>query len=268
MTGDGVVQAPDDRRWFRTPHSWWSVARIALVAMWVGWAALTWWSAPRHATVEQARADLSAGRAAGYEWADDWSSDDGFVFGWGRPPTLRSSGTAGPLFVWRTPDWRIRYAVLDDVRPSESFPASPDSDASAYSGPEAASLGHTIRAAGQESAWAAVNPPAPIAMLILALGLGSLLILIGGPAPVTGTRWFWFWLISAAPFGLGLLYWLGRERPWSRTAVTRAGPTGKDTRRGGILGIGLAVVAMIATSLLAYWLNRLLGSHIVPLPAS
>ena len=267
MTGDTAVHQLGSGRWLRAADAWWSLLRVVLVVLWVGWAAATWWSAPRSATVAQARADLSAGRMASYEWADGWDSERSW--NWAATPTLRSSGPAGPLFVWRTPNWRIRYTVLDDVpRVPGSFPAATDIDSSAYSGPEAASLAQTLRSADQEPGSTGGHPPQPIATLVLILGLSSLFILVAGPAPVTGTRWFWFWLVSGVPFGLGLLYWLARERPWSRTVVARVGPIGRDPRRRWYLGIGLAILTGIASSLLVYWLSRLLGAEIVPLPPS
>lgn len=267
MTGDGVVQLVDRSRWLRTPDFWWSAIRIALVALWFGWAALTWWTAPRPATVAEARADLSARRVASYEWADEWVSD-GSSRGWASTsPTLRSSGTAGPLFVWRTTTGRIRYVVMDHVpRASGSFPATTGVDASMYSGPEAASLGVEAPAVG-ESGGVETGPLRPIMALTPLVGLLVLGIIVAGPAPVTGTRWFWFWLVCGAPFGLGLLYWLGQERPWSRAALPRAGPTGKEVRRRGFTGFLLVLLASIVIGLLSHGLNRLLGSAIVPLPA-
>jgi hypothetical protein len=241
------------------------MARIALVALWIGWAALTWWTAPRPASVAQARADISAGRVASYEWADGWESGNRWY--WGATPRLRSSGTAGPLFVWRTSAGRIRYAVLDDVpRRSGSFPAATGVDASTYSGPEAASLGQAAPATS-ESGLIDTRPLKPIMVFTPLVGLLILGIIVSGPAPVIGTRWFWFWLVTGAPFGLGLLYWLGRERPWSRTAIARAGPIGRDPRYRWYAGVGFTILGTLLSSLLAYWLNRVLGGEIVPLPA-
>ena len=70
MTGDTAVHQLGSGRWLRAADAWWSLLRVVLVVLWVGWAAATWWSAPRSATVAQARADLSAGRMASYEWAE------------------------------------------------------------------------------------------------------------------------------------------------------------------------------------------------------
>ena len=85
--------------------------------------------------------------------------------------------------------------------------------------------GGTIRRAGvvgATSAWV-LGGGAALAVLILA-------VLVAGPAPVRGTRWFWFWLIYAGPYGLGMVFWLLRDRPWS-TTTQPAQATG-GTERG------------------------------------
>jgi hypothetical protein len=62
---------------------------------------------------------------------------------------------------------------------------------------------------------------------------------------VLGTRWFWFWLVTMAPFGLGLLFWLFRDRPWTRATPAPDGPPRRDR---GILGFCIGVLATILIS--------------------
>lgn len=264
MTGDAVVERVDHHRWLRTRRSWWSLLRIALVLLWAGWAALSWWTAPREADVTQARADLAAGRMAWLQWADTWTNENGWH--WANAPDLRSSGEAGPLFVWRTPDWRTHYVVVDEA-PGASSGITPGDDAvdgATYSGPEAASLARAISDRGLEIRWAGFHPQPPPTGLAGALVALALAVLVFGPAPARGTRWYWFWLGSIVPFGLGLLYWLARERPWSATAREPASEAGRDRRSRWYVGIMFGIGTGIVGSLLVYWLHQALGEWFVP----
>lgn len=262
MTGNAVVQRVAEHRW--RPTSGWSVLRIALIVLWVAWAALSWWHTPREATVAQARADLAAGRVTQLEWGDSWRNNG---WGWIRPPELWSDGDHGPLFAWRTPDQRVHYAMLDAVpRSATSFPATSDTNQGpSYTGLEAASLGQAVTSAGLDPVGPGIGTTAPpLTLVAVLLGLATLVGLLSGPAPVTGTRWFWWWLVWGVPFGLGLLYWLARERPWSTTAQPPPGPLGRDPRRRWYLGIATSIVTGILGSLLVGGLNRLLGDGLVP----
>jgi hypothetical protein len=259
--GDSGSRQPRER------GSWWRMLRIALVALWVVWAALSWWAAPRQADVAEARADLSAGRVMSYQWADSWDADA--IDGWNSPerPRLRSSGTQGPMFVWRTPDWRIHYAMTGVD--STEFTLDDSVDATRFSDPEAASVDQAVHAAGLRTGAVDDGPVWPILLAItIVMALTFLGVLINGPAPVTGTRWCWFWLVSGAPLGLGLLYWLARERPWSATVVARRGTSGVDGRRRWYVGFIGGILASLAVSLLVYLLHDLLGDTLVPHPGS
>jgi hypothetical protein len=213
--------------------------------------------------VDEARADLAGGRVVSYEWGDSWGSEGGW--NWAATTKLQSSGTQGPLFVWRTPDWRVHYANLDGgyegVTPTGSV------DASHYSGPQATSLAEAVRSAGRGTGWG-VGPPQPLMGLLMAfLGASILVLVVAGPAPATGTRWYWFWLVTGVPLGLGLLYWLATERPWAdRTELPPSAAGSRDPRRRWYRGMAFAILASIACAVLIYGLGRLLGDGIVPHP--
>jgi hypothetical protein len=48
------------------------------------------------------------------------------------------------------------------------------------------------------------------------------LFLLRAPQPRRATRWGWFWVFSI-PLGLGILWWLLDEHPWSLPGVGAAG---------------------------------------------
>jgi hypothetical protein len=262
MTGDAHTRRAGFGGRLPAPHSWWSVLRIAAVLLWVVWAALSWWSQPRHATVEQARADLAAGRLVSYEWGDSWESN--VTWRWAEPPTLESSGTYGPLFAWKTADLRVHYARLDAS--DSAFTLRGTVDESQYSGKEAASLAEAVQAAGHGSGFPGNGTSRLLMLVSLSLALPFLVVLVTGPAPAVGTRWFWYWLVSTVPLGLGLLYWLGRERPWSSTATTPDGPPGKENRHRWYVGLGCGFVTTIVFGLVLLGLNRLVGDWLFPAP--
>ena len=228
------------------------------MVMWALWAALSWWSAPRQTDVAQARADLAAGRVASYQWGDAWRSEHGR---WATSPRLESSGAQGPLFVWRTPYGRTHYAVTDDASGVGEV-----ADPAQYSGPEAASLAEALASAGLDEGPVGTDwPKSIISAAVVVLGVSFLGVLVTGPAPVTGTRWLWIWLVSGPAFGLGLLYWLTRERPWSSTAApVAARPDGREPRRRWYVGFAIGLLASFVGALLVYALDRLLGDQIVP----
>ncbi|MFD6753008.1 hypothetical protein [Micromonospora gifhornensis] len=68
-----------------------------------------------------------------------------------------------------------------------------------------------------------------------------------------------------APYGLGLLYWWARERPWSASATPAAHV---DRRDSGILGLGLGILASILISLVLLALHTALGDRWVPQPGT
>jgi hypothetical protein len=75
-----------------------------------------------------------------------------------------------------------------------------------------------------------------------------------------------FWLVFIAPCGLGLLFWVARDRPWSRSAATAAASGGTERRDRSILGFGIGIVAMILISVLLLILHEALGDRWVPRP--
>ncbi len=199
----------------------WSFVRVALIVGWVLWAGGSWWTTPREGDAARARADLVAGRVVAYDWADGWNSA-----GWSwssERPSLRSPGEDGRIFAWRTTDLRVRWTTDDP------------------------SLRPALQAAGVSETGADDGPVrTTLTALVLGLGLAFLLVLVFCSAPVRGTRWFWFWLVSGIPFGLGLLVWLAREAPWSRTARPR------EPRRRWYVGLGVAILSsFLAVALLA-----------------
>jgi hypothetical protein len=87
-------------------------------------------------------------------------------------------------------------------------------------------------------------------------------VIAAGPAPVLGTRWFW--LTYTAPYGLGLVFWLLRDRPWSRSAQLARTAGGEEKRDRGFLGLLIGVLASFPISALVMVLNMALGDRWVP----
>jgi hypothetical protein len=246
-----VAVTSSDVRPARRGRRWWLGLRFVLIAAWALWAAAGWWTTPRQASLADARAGLAAGAVAVYQWGDEWDDQaNGIAFGWNRQPFLRSSGEPGPLFAWRTTTGQVRYTNL--ITDGE--------------GPGVAELTKALTAqaatAGAEFGdVAGGRQQRTVEVLLPLLGLSFLLLLLAGPAPVTGTKWFWWWVVAGMPFGLGLLAWLTREHPWSRTARPPQG----GQRRSGFAGLGLAIAASLAGLLLTLALNRLFGDAVAPI---
>lgn len=255
---EGVVAAPAGRT-----RRWWGVLRIALVLLWLVAAVLAWWTAPRKQSYDHARADVVAGRVTAYQWGDRWDSNGPAP--WFGASALRSSGTLGPLFAWRTPDGRVKWTDTIDFDQVSTTGAV---DERRYSGAGAVGLAQDIQAAGLARWNGDVDsPPGPV-VLGIGVGLAAIFlgVLVAGPAPVLGTRWFWFCLVSLAPLGLGLLFWLARDRPWSRSAAPPPLPGDAERRDRGMLGVIIGIVAMILTSILLVMLHGALGDRWIPRP--
>jgi hypothetical protein len=245
---------------FRAPTSWRPVLRIAVVVLWVAWAVLSWWSQPRPADADQARADIAAGRVVAFEWGVAF--EPSLSWDWARTPELRTSKTIGPTLAWRTPDQRIHYVRLDG-------PGSPadgtDRSTGDYTTGEAASMGAVLAAAGLDSDTPGISNPRPLMLATSFLWLTFLFVLVIGPAPVVGTRWFWFWAAAVAPFGSGILLWLARERPWSASASASAEPA-REPRQRWYVGLGFGLLASLLATALVYGLNVALGDTVIPNP--
>jgi len=254
---EGVLSAPAGRRW-----RWWDVLRLALVLLWLLAAATAWWTAPRKQSYEQARADVAAGRVTAYQWGDRWDGEGPGP--WFSTSTLQSSGTIGPLFAWRTPDGRVRWTDTDDFGQVTTTGAV---DGRSYSGAGAVGIAQDMRAAGVEDRGGDVDASEPvtigIGVVLAAIFLG---MVVAGPAPVLGTRWFWFCLVYLTPLGLGLLFWLARDRPWSRAAAPAIVPGGVGRRDRGVLGFGIGILATFLISVLLLILHGTLGDRWVPWP--
>jgi hypothetical protein len=179
---------------------------------------------------------------------------------------LRASSTLGPLFAWRTPDGRVYWTDTDNF---DQVTTTRAVDPASYSGPGAVGIAQDLRAGGLEHRAGEVHP---LGVAVAVTGIGLVLaavflgVVVAGPAPVLGTRWFWFWLVSTAPYSLGMLFWLSRDRPWLRPVVPAAMPGDRERRDRGILGLGLGILATILISLLLLTLHEALGDRWVPLP--
>jgi hypothetical protein len=255
----GGLGMPPERAW-----RWWGALRIALVLLWLLAAVVTWWTAPRKQGYDQARADVAAGRVTAYQWGDRW--DVGRSPRWFGTPALQGSGTLGPLFAWRTPDGRVHWTDTDMFGQVTTTGVV---DQGSYSGPGAVGIAQDLRAAGLEHRAGVAHSPVPvghwIGVLVAAIVLG---VVVAGPAPVRGTRWFWFWLIYLTPHGLGLLFWVARDHPWSRSVVRAAAPSTVERRDRGILGFGIGILASILISAVLLVLHQALGDWWVPRPAA
>ena len=256
---DGVLVAPAGRT-----CRWWGVLRLALVLLWLLAAVMTWWTAAREQGYDQARADVTAGRVTAYQWGDRWDGDGPGP--WFGASTLQSSGTLGPLFAWRTQDGRVQWTDTGDFDQVTTTGAIDDKG---YSGAGAVGIAQDIRAAGLEDRGGDVDAREPvvvgIGVVLAAIFLG---MVVAGPAPVLGTRWFWFCLVYLTPLGLGLLFWLARDRPWSRAAAPAIVPGGVGRRDRGVLGFGIGILAMFLISLLLLILHGALGDRWVPQPGA
>ena len=251
VTGDAVV-----REVGRSRVSWWQVLRVALVLGWVAWAGVTWWSAPRESSAAQARADMAAGRLASFEWGDRWEND-GALF---NPfqSGLQSSGGPGPVLLWHTTDGRQHYAAVDNG--GSGTDPQLEENTTFSSGPEAEALDTELRA--YEARGLPDEVPLRSAQKVLPLAGAVLFLwaLVSATDPVFGTKWFWFWLATGVPLGLGLLWWLARERPWSHRATVR------EKRLNGWTGFGLGLLGTLVVGLAVWGLRALFGDALVPIP--
>ena len=176
---EGLVGAPAART-----GRWWSALRLALVLLWLLAAVTTWWTAPRQQGYDQARADAAAGRVTAFQWGDRWEVDS--PPRWFDTPALRSSGTLGPLFAWRTPDGRVHWTDTDRF---DEVTITDTVDDGSYSGPGAVGIAQDLRASGLEHrAGAVLLPVAVVIWAGLVLAAISLGVLVAGPAPGPGRR--------------------------------------------------------------------------------
>lgn len=204
----------------------WRVLRLVLVALCLVTAATAGWTAPRETAYARAQADVLAGRVEAYRWGDHWEEETPGP-GFDRP-TLVSSGDAGPVFLWQLADGRVRWTDTADRDQAD-----------------VAWLTDAVRSAGLPGPSADVAPLGRVVDgLSLLLGLAFLVVLVNGPAPALGTRWYWFWVGALPPYGVGLLFWLFRDRPWSRRA---ARPGGRRDR--GFLGLLTALVLTVVVGI-------------------
>ena len=135
-------------------------------------------------------------------------------------------------------------------------------DEQAYSGPGAVGIAESLRAAGRDPTATRADLTNPLAgRLGVILGLAFLGVLVIGPAPALGTRWFWWWVVVLTPYGLGLLFWLARDRPWARPAE----PAGPRARDRGLLGLITGFLAAIVINVLLLLLTGVLGDRWVPM---
>lgn len=204
--------------------------RVGLAVLWVVWAALAWWSAPRETTAEQFDADFAAGRIASYQTTDAWD---------------RPAPWAAPARAWWNPDGPLLAWTNDNGQTFYTWPHQP------------------VHAIAQELGFAGIShrsgtsPLAQTASVLgLALIIAGLLVLLGGCDPRRGTRWFWFW-IGQIPLGLGYLAWLWFERP-------ATAPSPEPQRRSGLLGFGVLLVSGFAVTALVIGARHVFGSWLVP----
>ncbi|WBB49810.1 hypothetical protein O3597_04835 [Verrucosispora sp. WMMA2044] len=248
-----IDDVPADRR-----RHWWTVLRLGVVALWLVAAGTAWWTAPRQQSYDQAEADLAAGRVVAHQWGDRWDADRRTP--WFGTADLESSGRLGPLFAWRTPDGRVWWT---DTTYFDQVTIIGTVHEMSYDGPGAVAFAEQLQAAGLAAGRSGVLQP--IGQVVAGTGFAAAVVVIGvllaGPAPVLGTRWFWFWLICLVPFGLGILWWLARERPW---AHADSPPTGPRQHRHGALGFAIGLLAALLNSMLLLALGQLLGDWWVP----
>ncbi|WP_433830632.1 hypothetical protein ACQP2E_11365 [Actinoplanes sp. CA-015351] len=213
----------------------WGVARILVVLLWIAGAALTWWTTPREVSYERALAAVSSGEVRDYEWGFSWndSSDR-----WFEPKTLSRKGNAAPWFVWRTSDQRVYW--------TDTSLAAVDQESVVIDGaPHGGGAAPIARQLVQQPQSDVLVPWSSwLQGISLVLALTSLVVVISGPAPVRGTRWYWFWMVALIPYGIGLAFWLFRDRPWAS-----AEPDPAKERDRGWFGIVTAILANLGITL-------------------
>lgn len=234
--------------------------RAVLLALWLVAAVASWWSAPRSASYDEAKAAVAGGRMTAYQWGDSWEPDSPRP--WFDGPTLHSRDTSGPIFAWRTGDGRVHWTDTNDY---DQVGLTGTVDQDNYSGAGAAAIAQDLLATGMEHRAGDVDDPSPWTFGAGgALALAFLVIVVAGPAPALGTRWFWFWLTCTAPHGLGLVFWLLRDRPWSRTGPRARKVGGAEPRDRGFLGLLIGILASCLIGALLAALNHGLGDQWVP----
>ncbi|BFU44682.1 hypothetical protein [Krasilnikovia sp. MM14-A1004] len=246
-----LVMALARRTW-----PWWAMLRAVVVALWLVAAATAWWTAPRQQSYADARADVDARQIAAYQWGDHWDGNN--TRRWFGAASLQSSGKPGPLFAWRTPGGRWHWA---DTTEFGEVTVTDAEDAKNYDGPGAAALAKDLRDAGLENELGDVAPPQLVAGIEIVLGVLFLGVLVFGPAPRRGTRWYWFWLVSFAPYGLGMLFWMFRDHPWSQSVAV---PGEGRQRDSGFRGLLVGIVAAFVIGLVVLALQSVLGDRWVP----
>lgn len=247
MTADAdVIQEPTPVH--RRPGGRWRVLRVVLVALWLAWATTAWWTEPRQAFMRDAEEDLWTHQVATVCWGDRWQGQPGIGTWTMRSQLVSDSAEVDRIFAWRTDSGRVYYTNADEPGPvNDDVADSPSAElARKVLVPSLAGLRIT-----EDCGSLRPGIPAP-AVFALLLGLASLALLVRGPAPVLGTRWFWFWIIGGVPFGLGVLAWLARERPWSRAATPPPSSGGGEPRRRWLTGLLLAIVAWIVVGIAIY----------------
>jgi hypothetical protein len=234
---------------------WWPALRLALVLLWVVAAALSWWTAPRETGFEQARQDVAAGRVTAYQWGSEWDGGSNRLF---ATPQLASSSPLGPLFAWRTSDGRIHWADTDDF---DEVTSTRPADRT-YAGVGAQFIGDQLTGRRFEDRLIPLGRIVDGIGIVLAVTFLS--VLLAGPAPVRGTKWFWWWVGVLVPYGMGIVFWLLRDRPWVITEERVARTPGADPRDRGWAGLAAGILASLLISLLVWGLSDLLGTRWVP----
>ncbi|MEU8243535.1 hypothetical protein AB0C07_35230 [Actinoplanes missouriensis] len=210
----------------------WRVARVLLLVLWVIGAGLTWWSSPREVSYERALAAVDNGEAEAYQWGSTWE-DRGSR--WFDAPALSSTGESGPWFAWRTGDDRVFW--------TDTSLASDQT-----TGEGAASLARKL---DQPPAGDLIPWRGWLQGISIVLALTGAVLVIAGPAPVRGTRWYWWWMLVFVPYGLGLVLWLFRDRPWANAQE------GSADRDRGWFGLVTAVLANFAVAIVLFLVSRL-----------
>ena len=238
---------------------WWGVVRVVLILLWVVTAAAAWWTAPRKQAYDRLHTDLAAGQVVSYQWGTSWKDENAR---WFDNPVLRSSGTLGPLFAWRTPAGQVRWIDANESDGEAEVPGTVVAS-TGYSGPGAVDVARQLQSAGRDSEGSGIDPlPPAVTWLAPLFGLLLLGVVVFGPAPVLGTRWFWFWLGLGGPFGLGIVFWLIRERPWA----SPAGPPDPQRRDRGWRGFVIGALASLLVTVLLVVLHQVLGDRWIPMP--
>lgn len=193
----------------------WCLLTVVLIGM-SAWLFLT----PRQASVGDFAQNLQAGTVRGYEVGsrDQFDRFRGLIF--------NDGGTDRQELAWCTGTLRCQRVHIDDLGTflDDGTDAADEEDRE-FNGDYEVVDRFVDRYAAEKRPMAGQTYPwlGPLGATWALSWLIMLWVLITGPQPRHVTKWAGFWILCL-PGGLGVLYMLTREAPWSRAVATLPEP--------------------------------------------